>query len=107
MKQFVIIAFVGVSFCQAQAQERSTSRAPTVIYLDKRQLAGVLIAKREMEKAGQTIRGQQVRIEDNGKTMHISFLEDPINMAVVGSDNGLSFEIRRRDLKVLRVIHDR
>src|SRR4051812_24621549 len=107
MKPLFFIALIGASFCCAQAQQKSTDRAPTVINLDKRQLAAILIAKREMEKTGHTIRGRQVRIEDHGRSMYISFLEDPINMAVVGSDDGLTFEIRRRDLKVLRVIHDR
>ncbi len=106
MKPFFVIALIGVSFSFAHAQE-SSKRGPTVINLDKRQLAAVLIAKRESDKMGQTTRGRQVRIEDNGMSMYISFLEDPINMAVVGSDNGLTFEIRRRDLKLLRVIHDR
>jgi hypothetical protein len=106
MKPFFVIALIGASFCYAQPQT-ATGREPTVINLDKIQLAAVFIAKREMEKIGQSIRGQQVRIDDNGKSLQISFFDDPINMAVVGSQNGLTFEIRRRDLKLVRVIHDR
>jgi hypothetical protein len=107
LKHFITLALIGLAFSALHAQQKATDRAPTVTQLDKHQLGAVLVALRETHKMGLSIRGQGVRISDDGKNLTVSFIDDPINMAMVGSEGGVSFLIRKRDLKLLRLIHDR
>jgi hypothetical protein len=110
MKYWTLILLFG---CLAYAGEApkvtsdATSEALSVVELKKDQLAALDVAIREQRKAGQTLRGQQAIIVDRGTSFFIAFVEDPIDPAVVGSDNGVTWEIRKRDLKVLRAIGDR
>jgi hypothetical protein len=92
---------------QAQKNEEHHDSDVAVVTLNKDQLAALAVAIREMRKSGRSLRAQQVRIEDQGKNFHMTFMDDPINMGVAGSQNGITWEIRKSDLKVLRWFLDR
>jgi len=85
----------------------TTSEVLSIVEVKKHQLAALDVAIREMRKTGQSFRGQQAVIEDRGSSFFVGFMDDPIDMAVAGSQNGITWEIRKRDLKVLRKILDR
>ena len=89
-----------------QPIEDSQSNA-AVFVITKEQLAVVRVALREAHKINLDLRGQQARLEDRGDVVRICFLADPVNLEVVGSEGGIIWEIRKRDAKVVRVIHDR
>lgn len=86
----------------AQNSEPAAEAEITVLRIHKDQLAALDVAMREMRKMKRTLRGQQVRIEDRGKSITIGFMEDPIDEAVAGgSKDAITFEIRKSDLKVI------
>jgi hypothetical protein len=67
------------------------------VRLNKHQLAAVAVVLAEMRRRGHDLRGWQMKITDEGKSYDIAFLEDPLNMAVVGGE-GMSWKVRKRDL---------
>jgi hypothetical protein len=70
--------------------------------LDKRQLAALLAAVDAMRSHGYSFRGQQVVISETTGSYHITFMEDPIDVAVVGGHHAHGWEVRKRDARVLR-----
>jgi hypothetical protein len=85
----------------------SDSAVLSVLDVKKDQLAALDVALREMRRAGETLRGKQAVIEDRGGSFFVGFMDDPIDMAVAGSQNGITWEIRKSDSKVLRSIRGR
>jgi hypothetical protein len=94
-------------FDRADGQSDSEAKEDTLLLLNRHQLAALDVAIREMHKSGRSFHGQQARIEDQGKNFHVTFMDDPIDMRVAGSQNGITWEIRKDDLKVLRWFLDR
>ena len=78
-----------------------------VVEINKQQLGALDVAIREMRKSGESFQGKQAVIEDRGECFRVGFMDDPIKMRVAGSQNGITWEIRKSDLKVLRRILDR
>jgi hypothetical protein len=78
-----------------------------VVEINKQQLAALDVALREMSTSGESFKGRQGVIEGRGKYFRVGFMDDPIDMRVAGSQNGITWEIRKSDLKVLRRILDR
>jgi hypothetical protein len=107
MKYLVLLSlFTSLAYAgeRPQSATDSASEVLSVVEVKKHQLAVLDIALREMRKTGQSSRGQQAVIEDHGSSFFVAFMDDPIDMAVAGSQNGITWEIRKRDLKVLRRI---
>jgi hypothetical protein len=103
----ILLGLCCMDVVQAQENEEHHDSDLSVLTLNKDQLAALAVAIREMRKSGRSFRGQQVRIEDQRKNFHITFMDDPINMGVAGSQNGITWEIRKSELKVLRWFLDR
>jgi hypothetical protein len=110
MKTFISLIFFTMCCLhdmQAQEHKRGVDSESTILNLNKHQLAALDVAIRQMRRTGQSFRGQQARIDDHGESFYVAFMDDPIDMRVAGSQNGITWEIRKRDLKVLRRIFDR
>lgn len=105
----ILIFFAGCCLhgLGAQKDQDDLGSGISVLRVNKHQLAALDVAIREMHKSGRSFRGQQARIEDQGKNFHITFMDDPIDMRIAGSQNGITWEIRKKDLKVLRWFLDR
>jgi hypothetical protein len=73
-----------------------------VVTLSKEQLGALSAAIHQMQQIGRSYKGQQVVIRDKGSVFYVSFIDDPIDVAVAGDQNGMSWEVRKRDSKVLR-----
>ena len=69
------------------------------ITLNKHQVAAVAVVLAEMRRRHEDFRGWQMKVADDGKTYHIAFLEDPLNLAMCGGP-GMSWEVRKRDLRL-------
>src|SRR5215470_803230 len=67
------------------------------VMLNKHQLAAVAVVLAEMRRRGDSFRTWQVKITDKGNSYEVAFLEDPLNMAMVGGP-GMSWMVRKRDL---------
>jgi hypothetical protein len=85
----------------AQSSKPAAEAETTVLRIYKDQLAALDVAIREMRRMGRSFRGQQVRIEDHGKSVSVGFMNDPLDERIVGDQNGITFEIRKSDLKVI------
>ena len=110
MKKYVsliLFAFFCLHDAQAQEHKSSADSESGILNLNKHQLAALDVAIREMRRTGHSFRGQQARIDDQGESFYVAFMDDPIDMRVAGSQNGITWEIRKSDLKVLRRILDR
>lgn len=92
------ILLLSVQFVQAD---------PTVVTLKKKQLGALSAAIDQMQQIRRSYRGQQVVIEDKGDVFYVSFMADPIDVAVAGDQNGIGWVVRKRDLKVLRPLVNR
>ena len=79
---------------------------PTVT-LSKKQLGALSAAIHQMQQIRRSYKGQQVLIEDKGDVFYISFMDDPINIAIAGDQNGIGWVVRKTDLKVLRPLVNR
>jgi hypothetical protein len=110
MTRWLFFAICGV-FCllsvKAQSPNKDSGSDVSVLTMSKYQVAALDVAIHEMRKMKLRIRGQQARLSERDGNIYVSFLDDPIDMTMVGSENGLTWEIRKRDSKLLRVIHDR
>ncbi len=107
MKYWTLLLLFACLACAGEAPKITTgtvSEVLSVVELKKDQLAALDVAIREMRRTGQTFRGQQAVIEDRGSSFYVAFMDDPIDMAVAGDQNDITWEIRKRDLKVLRSI---
>lgn len=108
MKTFATLIFLTVCFVHGgHAQGNKDDSESGILHVNKHQLAALDVAIREMRRIGQSFRGQQARIDDQGESFYVAFMDDPIDMRVAGSQNGITWEIRKKDLKVLRHIYDR
>jgi hypothetical protein len=87
-----------------EATDSRSDSSISVVTLNKEQLGALSAAIRQMQRMGRGYKNQQVRISDKGNTFHVSFMEDPIDVRVAGDYNGSSWEIRKKDLKVVREI---
>ncbi len=94
----VAILLLSVRFVQA---------GPTVVTLKKKQLGALSAAIHQMQQVRRSYKGQQVVIEDKGDVFYISFMDDPIDVAVAGDQNGIGWVVRKKDLKVLRALVNR
>jgi hypothetical protein len=80
---------------------------PTVVTVQKEQLGALTASIHQMQQIGRSYKGQQVVIEDKGDVFYVTFMDDPINTAVAGDQNGIGWVVRKRDLKVLRPLVNR
>lgn len=80
---------------------------PTVVTLKKKQLGALSAAIHQMQKIRRSYKDQQVVIEDKGDVFYVSFMDDPIDVAVAGDQNGIGWVVRKKDLKVLRALVNR
>lgn len=103
----ILFAFCCLREIHAQEHKSGVDPQPAILNLNKSQLAALDVAIREMRRAGLSFRGQQARIDDQGQSFYVAFMDDPLDMRIAGSQNGITWEIRKRDLKVLRRILDR
>ncbi len=94
-----IIVVVGLALAALPHRAPAAEQKPE---LGKRQLATLLAAVNAMRRHGYSFRGQQVVITDHGDSYHITFMEDPIDVAVVGGHHAHGWEVRKRDARVLR-----
>jgi hypothetical protein len=85
----------------AQTSKPAAHAETTVLRIYKDQLAALDVAIREMRRMGRSFRGQQVLIEDHGKSVSVGFMDDPLDERIVGDQHGVTFEIRKRDMKVI------
>ena len=92
---FVIGLTVAALPQRAPAAEKKTG-------LDKRQLAALLAAVDAMRRQGYSFRGQQAVIDDVGDSYEITFMDDPIDVAVAGGQHAHGWVVRKRDARVLR-----
>ena len=83
------------------AGRRDTDTNAGEITLNKRQLACLAVAIKEMQRRGWSFRGYQVVITDEGSSYSIAFMDDPFDMTTTGG-NGMEWYVRKRDLKILR-----
>jgi hypothetical protein len=67
------------------------------VMLNKHQLAVLAVVLAELRRRGDSFRGWQVKITDKGNSYEVAFLEDPLNMAMVGGP-GMTWIVRKRDL---------
>jgi hypothetical protein len=74
---------------------------PTEVRLKKAQLGALSAVIHQMQQIGRSYKGQQVVIEDKGNVFHVTFMNDPIDTAIAGNQGGMSWEVRKKDLKVL------
>jgi hypothetical protein len=72
------------------------------VTLNKKQLGALSAAIRQMQRLRRRYEGQQVVISDEGKNFVITFMDDPIDIRVAGDQNATVWEIRKKDLKVVR-----
>jgi hypothetical protein len=72
--------------------------------LDKRQLAALMAAVEAMRRHGYSFRGKQVVVRDEGDFYYVTFMEDPIDIAIVGGHNATGWQIRKRDAHVVREV---
>lgn len=93
----IAILFLSARFGQA---------GPTVT-LKEKQLGALSAAIRQMQQIRRSYKGQQVVIEDKGDVFYVSFMDDPIDVAVAGDQNGIGWVVRKKDLKVLRSLVNR
>jgi hypothetical protein len=70
--------------------------------LDKRQLASLLAAVDAMRRHGYSFHGQQVVIDDAGDSYQITFMDDPIDVAVAGGQHAHGWVVRKPDARVLK-----
>ena len=84
------------------AEPSSDSSTVTKVTLNKQQLGALGAAIRQMQKLRRRYEGQQVVISDEGKSFVITFMDDPVDIRVAGDPNATVWEIRKRDLKVVR-----
>lgn len=75
---------------------------PTIVTLKKEQLGALSAAIHQMQQIGRSYKGQQVVVEDKGDVFYVSFMDDPIDIAVAGDQNGIGWVVRKKDQKVLR-----
>lgn len=98
---FVVFFLFATDLAPANdSPDRSSTAAD--VNLNKEQLGALAAAIRHMRRLGRSYKDQQVVISDKGDTFHITFMEDPIDIRVVGGGNSVSWEIRKSDFKVLR-----
>jgi len=92
------ILFLSVRFGQA---------GPTVVTLNKEQLGALSAAIHQMQQLRRSYKGQQVVVRDKGDVFYVSFMDDLIDVAVAGDQNGIGWVVRKKDLKVLRPLVNR
>ena len=100
VKCFIAISaavMLGIAPPLSAGKPKDTDTDQKEITLNKHQLAAVTVVIAEMRRRGHDLRGWQMKITDEGKSYDIAFLEDPLNMAVVGGE-GMSWKVRKRDL---------
>jgi hypothetical protein len=78
------------------------TRAAEKTRMDKRQLAAFLASVDAMRRHGYSFHGQQVVIAEAGNSYEITFMDDPIDVAVAGGQHAHGWVIRKRDARVLR-----
>jgi hypothetical protein len=78
-----------------------------VVRLNKKELGALSAVIQQMQQIRRSYKGQQVVIEDKGNVFHVTFMNDPIDTAVAGNQGGMSWEVRKKDLKVLRPLLNR
>jgi hypothetical protein len=93
------ILFTGSGGANDLSSDSSTS---TKVTLNKKQLGALSAAVRRMQRLGRSYEGQQVVISDEGKSFFITFMDDPIDIRVAGGQNATVWEVRKKDLKVVR-----
>lgn len=94
-----VIVVVGLAFAAVPHRAPAAEQKGE---LGKRQLAALLAAVDAMRRHGYSLRGQQVVITDEGDSYHVTFMEDPIDVTVVGGHHAKGWQIRKRDAQVLR-----
>ena len=102
MVKFFIAISAALMFCIAPPlfagkPVKDTDTDQKEITLNKHQLAAVAVVLAEMRRRGHDFRGWQMKLTDEGKSYEIAFLEDPLNMAIVGGE-GMGWKVRKRDL---------
>lgn len=96
-----LIFLTGLGEASDRSSDTSTSAKVT---LKKEQLGALSAAIRQMQRLRRSYEGQQVVISDEGKSFFITFMDDPIDVRVAGGQNATGWEIRKKDLKVVREI---
>jgi hypothetical protein len=80
---------------------------PPIIRLRKDHFGALSAAIRQMQQIGRSYKGKQVVIEDKGDVFYVSFMDDPIDVAVAGNQNSAAWVVRKKDLKVVRPLLNR
>lgn len=101
LRLLCMFCFVCAHTLLAQSSTPAREEEVVVIEIGKDRLAALNVAVREMRRMGRSLRSQQVRIEDHGASILVGFMDDPLDERVVGGQNGITFEIRKSDLKVI------
>jgi hypothetical protein len=78
-----------------------------IVRLNKKELGALNAVIQQMQQIRRGYKGQQVVIEDKGRVFYVSFMDDPIDVAVAGNQNGIGWVVRKKDLKVLRPLVNR
>ena len=86
---------------------RLAQAEPPIIRLRKGQFGALSAAIRQMQQIGRSYKGKQVVIEDKGDVFYVSFMDDPIDVAVAGNQNSAAWVVRKKDLKVVRPLLNR
>jgi hypothetical protein len=97
-----VTLFCSLVLANCGERARAADATTAVVNLTARQAEGLEVAIREMRRVGRTFRHQSIRIEEEGNTIYVSFVDVPVDMRVVGGSNGITWEIRKSDLKVVR-----
>jgi hypothetical protein len=94
---FALILSTAIASLHAGELSKDTDTHQKEVTLNKHQLAAIAAVLAEMRRRGDSFRGWQVHITDKGNSYEVAFLEDPLNMAMVGGP-GMSWIVRKRDL---------
>jgi len=92
-----VILCTAIAPLYAGKPPKDTDTNQTEVTLNKHQLAAIAVVLAEMRRRGDSFRGWQLHITDKGQSYEVAFLEDPLNMAMVGGP-GMSWIVRKRDL---------
>ena len=102
LKSMVIALLLFMTTLAAAEELPDRSSTAIDVNLNKEQLGALAAAIRHMQRLRRTYKGQQVLISDKGATFHVTFMEDPIDIRIVGAANASSWEVRKSDFKVMR-----
>jgi hypothetical protein len=94
----LIVQLIAVPWPLSAGARKDTDTNAKVMTLNKRQLACLAVAIREMQRRGWPFRDYQVVITDEGRSYSIAFMDDPLPK-VMGGD-GMEWKVRKRDLKL-------